>query len=301
MDRVTTARARPTSTPSRCGTRSTRSTSWSSRDVNNGVYRCGFAGSQEAYDKAYDRLFDRLDWLSRPAGRPALPGRRHHHRGRRPAVHHAGPLRRRLPRPLQVQPAEADRAAGAVGLRAGPVPDPRLRRHHRLRPDQAALLRGAHRHQSDRDRARGARLCRLVEPARPRAARRPAVRRRHPAGPRRGRTRSCRQRSGCRSAEPGLRAGASSSDRRRRAGPGRRRGAAGGLGPRPVSAPTAGGDPPPVGPTPSRSTTPASTGRPSSSRTPASTRPVAGCPRRPTNAQRMVVRYVHDGGTVQQC
>jgi putative glutathione S-transferase len=34
------------------------------RDVNNGVYRCGFAGSQESYDKAYTRLFDRLDWLS---------------------------------------------------------------------------------------------------------------------------------------------------------------------------------------------------------------------------------------------
>jgi putative glutathione S-transferase len=34
------------------------------RDVNNGVYRCGFAGSQEAYDKAYRRLFDRLDRLS---------------------------------------------------------------------------------------------------------------------------------------------------------------------------------------------------------------------------------------------
>ncbi|WJK43054.1 glutathione S-transferase C-terminal domain-containing protein [Solwaraspora sp. WMMA2056] len=33
-------------------------------DVNNGVYRCGFAGSQEAYAKAYQRLFDRLDWLS---------------------------------------------------------------------------------------------------------------------------------------------------------------------------------------------------------------------------------------------
>lgn len=33
-------------------------------DVNNGVYRCGFAGSQDAYDTAYRRLFDRLDWLS---------------------------------------------------------------------------------------------------------------------------------------------------------------------------------------------------------------------------------------------
>jgi putative glutathione S-transferase len=34
------------------------------RDVNNGVYRCGFAGSQRAYDRAYQRLFDRLDELS---------------------------------------------------------------------------------------------------------------------------------------------------------------------------------------------------------------------------------------------
>ena len=33
-------------------------------EVNNGVYRCGFAGSQEAYDAAYDRLFAGLDWLS---------------------------------------------------------------------------------------------------------------------------------------------------------------------------------------------------------------------------------------------
>lgn len=34
------------------------------RDVNNGVYRCGFAGTQDAYEAAYDRLFARLDWLS---------------------------------------------------------------------------------------------------------------------------------------------------------------------------------------------------------------------------------------------
>lgn len=33
-------------------------------EVNNGVYRCGFAGSQRSYDKAYDRLFSALDWLS---------------------------------------------------------------------------------------------------------------------------------------------------------------------------------------------------------------------------------------------
>jgi putative glutathione S-transferase len=44
-------------------------------DVNNGVYRCGFAGTQEAYDKAYHRLFDRLDMLSeRLAGQRFLVG-----------------------------------------------------------------------------------------------------------------------------------------------------------------------------------------------------------------------------------
>ncbi len=33
-------------------------------DVNDGVYRCGFAGRQQAYEHAFDRLFARLDWLS---------------------------------------------------------------------------------------------------------------------------------------------------------------------------------------------------------------------------------------------
>ncbi len=32
-------------------------------EVNNGVYRCGFAGSQEAYDAAYGRLWEAMDWL----------------------------------------------------------------------------------------------------------------------------------------------------------------------------------------------------------------------------------------------
>jgi len=45
------------------------------RDVNNGVYRCGFASSQAAYDEAYARLFARLDWLEqRLADRRYLVG-----------------------------------------------------------------------------------------------------------------------------------------------------------------------------------------------------------------------------------
>jgi putative glutathione S-transferase len=44
-------------------------------DVNNGVYRCGFATSQEAYDEAFEALFARLDALSaRLADRRYLMG-----------------------------------------------------------------------------------------------------------------------------------------------------------------------------------------------------------------------------------
>ncbi|EDQ84154.1 uncharacterized protein MONBRDRAFT_30532 [Monosiga brevicollis MX1] len=35
-------------------------------NINDGVYRCGFAGSQEAYDTACTKLFDALDKLRRP-------------------------------------------------------------------------------------------------------------------------------------------------------------------------------------------------------------------------------------------
>ncbi|RJQ82173.1 glutathione S-transferase family protein [Amycolatopsis panacis] len=45
------------------------------RDVNNGVYRAGFAGSQAAYEHAYRDVFGRLDWLSqRLAGQRYLVG-----------------------------------------------------------------------------------------------------------------------------------------------------------------------------------------------------------------------------------
>jgi glutathionyl-hydroquinone reductase len=44
-------------------------------EVNNGVYRCGFAGSQEAYDAAYVRLWESMDWLeTRLADRRYLMG-----------------------------------------------------------------------------------------------------------------------------------------------------------------------------------------------------------------------------------
>jgi putative glutathione S-transferase len=46
-------------------------------NVNNGVYRCGFARSQEAYDAAYDALFAALDKLeARLANQRYLVGER---------------------------------------------------------------------------------------------------------------------------------------------------------------------------------------------------------------------------------
>ncbi|WP_018156201.1 glutathione S-transferase family protein [Demetria terragena] len=44
-------------------------------EVNNGVYRCGFAGEQNSYESAYERLFTALDWLEeRLSGQRYLMG-----------------------------------------------------------------------------------------------------------------------------------------------------------------------------------------------------------------------------------
>jgi putative glutathione S-transferase len=41
---------------------------WVYADVNNGVYKCGFAGRQSAYEAAYDRLFAAMDRLEERLG-----------------------------------------------------------------------------------------------------------------------------------------------------------------------------------------------------------------------------------------
>jgi glutathionyl-hydroquinone reductase len=48
---------------------------WVYTEVNNGVYRCGFAGAQDQYDAAYARLWEALDRLEeRLGGRRYLMG-----------------------------------------------------------------------------------------------------------------------------------------------------------------------------------------------------------------------------------
>jgi Glutathione S-transferase, N-terminal domain len=125
-------------------------------NVNNGVYRTGFA----------TRLRGSLSSAVRDAGRPGaearakpLPGRRSRDRGRLAAVHHARPLRCRLCRPLQVQSAANRRLSQPVELFARSLPGPGRRLDRRHGSHQAPLLRQpspdqSHRHRTARSGAR---------------------------------------------------------------------------------------------------------------------------------------------------
>ena len=121
--------------------------------VNNGVYRCGFATSQPAYESAVAALFATLDDLDqRLASRRYLFGdsiteadvRLWVTLARFDAVYVD---------PLQGQPAPPRRLPEPVAVRTRPVLDPGVRRHHRLRPHQAALLRDPSAAQPAADRA----------------------------------------------------------------------------------------------------------------------------------------------------
>ncbi len=61
--------------------------------VNNGVYRSGFASSQQAYHSAVTDLFSTLDMLEAQARRSPVPDGILADRGGRPALGDAGPVR----------------------------------------------------------------------------------------------------------------------------------------------------------------------------------------------------------------
>ena len=87
-------------------------------NVNNGVYRCGFARSQAAYDEAFDKLFAALDELELRLSRQRYACRRPDHRSRLAAVSDAAALRRGLFLAVQVQQETHRRLPGAVPLHA---------------------------------------------------------------------------------------------------------------------------------------------------------------------------------------
>ena len=121
--------------------------------VNNGVYRAGFATTQEAYEEAFRALFETLDWLeARLKGQRFLIGERLTEADWR--------LFTTLIRfdPVYFGHFKCN-LAGDPGLSgAEPLPQRALplagrRRDGRLLPHQASLLREPPAHQSDRDRA----------------------------------------------------------------------------------------------------------------------------------------------------
>ena len=166
-------------------------------EVNNGVYRCGFAGSQEAYESAYDRLFTALDWLEeRLANQRYLVGDTITEADVRlfttlarfdPVYHGHFKCNRSKLDEMPVLWAYARDLFQTPGF--GDTID--------FAADQGALLHRAHRHQSDADRAEGTRPVGLADATRPRVVGRQAVRRRHTAGAdARGRAGAARARSG---------------------------------------------------------------------------------------------------------
>ena len=103
-------------------------------NVNNGVYRAGFATTQEAYEEAAITLFATLDKIEDAPRDESLSVRIAAHRGRRAAIHHADPLRSRLSRAFQMQQAADRRLPESMGIPARPLSDARRRGHraHRL-------------------------------------------------------------------------------------------------------------------------------------------------------------------------
>ena len=136
-------------------------------NVNDGVYRTGFARTQGAYERSFGRLFDALDELdARLETRRYLMGGTITEADWRLFTTLAA-LRPGVRRPLQVQPAPRDRLPAALGLPARAVPVPRHRRDGGHGSHQAALLPHAPHAQPVAHRARrpGARP---DGPARPR-------------------------------------------------------------------------------------------------------------------------------------
>ena len=121
--------------------------------LNNGVYRAGFATSQDAYEAAVGPLFDTMDWLEQRLSRqPYLCGAEPTEADWRLFTTLVR-FERRLPRPFQVQPAPPGRLPGPVGLCAPPVPVAGGGGDRRPATHQGPLLREPSRHQPDRHRA----------------------------------------------------------------------------------------------------------------------------------------------------
>ena len=130
--------------------------------VNNGVYKAGLATSQAAYEEAFDALFSTLSALEeRLARRRFLLGSQITEADVR-LYPDAGPVRRRLLH--SIYKCNLNRLVdypGLWGYARDLYQHARLRRHHGLRSDQAALLPDPGLDQPEPDRAQGT-VCELA-------------------------------------------------------------------------------------------------------------------------------------------
>ena len=122
-------------------------------NINNGVYRAGFATTQAAYEAAFRNVFDTLDEIEQMLSQHRYLVGNTHHRGRLAAVLDADPFRRRLLFALQVQLAAHLRISEPVELCARSLPGAGRGRDREPATDQAALLRQPAAGEPDRHRA----------------------------------------------------------------------------------------------------------------------------------------------------
>ena len=162
-------RTRSSCIPSRCADEIDALNDRIYDNVNNAVYKAGFSTQQDVYEREVAALFAMLDELDARLRRPALPVRPGAGRDRLAPVHDTGSLRRRLPDPLQVLAAQADRVRAPVAVLARPVPVARRGGDGLLRRDPPPLLPDAPDDQPERA-GRGAPGRRLRRAARARVA-----------------------------------------------------------------------------------------------------------------------------------
>jgi glutathione S-transferase len=136
--------------------------------VNNGVYKAGFATTQDAYEEAVRPLFATLDWLEdRLATNRYLFGDRLTEVDWRLFTTLA--VRCRLCRAFQMQSSADRRLSQSLGLHPGTLPIHRNRPDHRFHAYQAALLSKPRVDQPDPHRPRRTRA-RFPRAARPRVS-----------------------------------------------------------------------------------------------------------------------------------
>jgi hypothetical protein len=110
--------------------------------VNDGVYRCGFARNQAAYDEAETELFSTLAAAGNGPAAAPLAQRQHTQPGRRAAVPHPDPPGAGLRAPVWRQPPAPVATAQPVAMAQPPLRPARGGRQLRPRGLAPGLLRG---------------------------------------------------------------------------------------------------------------------------------------------------------------